>query len=130
MPKISNAQILGADLSFGEPNGMFCMDLIVHYDVFTYNIGGNTALSTTMIGALIPSIMYIVGVTEWSQLEGKYIRVIRENNRIVGIKNITKEIGLNFNEFYRSFDEDLDDQTSVFLDDVSKIISKRGFYKS
>lgn len=110
--KIENARIKSADLSMAD-HGCFTLWLNIEGDGWGCGVGGY-CLGKGYVGATkfegspkgieeIMRIMDVVGVSEFSELAGKYIRV--ETNGVGGIikkfGNIVKDKWFDYEEFYK-----------------------------
>ena len=112
MAKIVNALITHADLSMAD-HGCFTLAITLKGEGWGVVFGGY-CLGHGYLGAKefdgsakgieeIMRIMDVVGVDKFSQLEGKYVRVIDEGwgSTIKKIGNIIEDKWFDYNEFYR-----------------------------
>ena len=128
--EVLNAKILEPFIRFGEPNGLFTVGLTVQYKgLLSRSIGAGTTLNATMAGLLIPAIMYVVGVDEWQNLKDKYLRVVMLDDKVIAIKHITKDIELNFEQFYKSVNSEYTNTVSLFYDNIPDLLANRGLIK-
>ena len=101
---IMNAKIAGTTLGY-EGHGMLTAFIYLDYGGSQQGFGGyrldaydkeeKKEVPTKYCGAWIAGILKAVGVDKWEDLEGKYVRVEREdggwNSRISAIGNIVED---------------------------------------
>ena len=116
MNDIENARIVKADLSMAD-HGVLCFELQLDGNGWGCNFGGYV-IGRGHLGAkefdgmsskgteAIMRIMDTVGVEKWSQLNGKYIRVVSEGwgGIIHKIGNIIEDKWFDANEFFSNKD--------------------------
>lgn len=113
MSEIENAKIFSADLSM-EDHGVLTFDLVLEGNGWGCNFGGRV-LGKGWLGAsdddfegyaagteVIMRIMNVVGVTRFSELKGKYVRVKHEGwgKEISAIGNIIEDKWFSYKEFF------------------------------
>lgn len=107
---IENAKITNAFLGY-EDHGILTACLTLALDSYTVSWGG-MALSniygyTPLFGKYISGILLTVGVSEWKDLVGKYVRV-EENgigSPVTKIGNIIEDKWLDNSTFFKSVEE-------------------------
>ncbi len=111
MSEIENAQIESAFLGY-EGHGILTSSLMTNHNGFFQSYGeygldeydreNKTRAPSLACGLWIHRVLETVGVTEWGELQGKYIRIKRERSMIVAIGHITEDKWFNAKE---EFDE-------------------------
>lgn len=114
--EIKNALITYADLSMAD-HGLFTLRMGIQFDECVHTEIGGYALGRGYVGASqfegspkgieeIMHIMDVVGVERFSELEGKYIRIVDEgwNKPIKKFGNIIKDKWFDYEEFYKKED--------------------------
>ena len=113
--EIKNALITFADLSMAD-HGAFTLRIGIKFDQCVHTEIGGYALGHGYIGASqfegspkgieeIMRIMDVVGVDRFSELEGKYIRIVDEgwNKPIKKFGNILEDKWFDYEEFYKNW---------------------------
>ena len=114
--EIKNALITYADLSMAD-HGLFTLRIGIQFDECVHTEIGGYVLGRGYVGASqfegspkgieeIMRIMDVVGVDRFSELEGKYIRIVDEgwNKPIKKFGNIIKDKWFDYEEFYKKED--------------------------
>ena len=91
-----NAKITKTFLGF-EDHGLFTFFLHLDYGSSGQGAGGYVLGRSVEI---IKKILEVVGVNEWEELPGKFIRVKAEHGKVHSIRNIIKGEWLNFDIFF------------------------------
>lgn len=113
--EIKNALITYADLSMAD-HGCFILRIGIQFDQCVHTEIGGYALGHGYVGAdhfegspkgieEIMRIMDVVGVDRFSELKGKYIRIVDEgwNKPIKKFGNILEDKWFDYVEFYKSW---------------------------
>jgi len=100
--QIFNATI--TDTMLGYNSGVLMSNLFINFnglqatfggvrldDVAQNSDGSRMIVPHALCGFWLSRILEVVGVARWEELNGQYIRVMVENNQVVGIGNIVLE---------------------------------------
>lgn len=107
---IKNAKITSAFLGY-EDHGILTVCLTLALDSYTVIFGGMALSSihgyTPLFGKYISEILLTVGVSEWKDLVGKYVRVEESGigSPVTKIGNIIEDTWLDNSAFFRSVEE-------------------------
>lgn len=114
--EIKNARIIYVDLSMAD-HGCFTLRIGIQFDQHVHTEIGGYVLGHGFVGAdifegspkgieEIMRIMDVVGVSRFSELTGKYIRIIDEgwNKPVKKFGNIMEDKWFDYDEFYKKED--------------------------
>ena len=106
---IENVKITNAFLGY-EDHGILTVYLTLALDSYTVSWGGralgNIYGSTPLFGKYISEILLTVGVSEWKDLVGKYVRVEESGGSpVTKIGNIIEDKWLDNSTFFKSTEE-------------------------
>ena len=107
---IENAKITNAFLGY-EDHGILTVCLTLALDSYTVRWGGMALSSihgyTPLFGKYISGILLTVGVSEWKDLVGKYVRIEESGtgSPVTKIGNIIEDKWLDNSTFFKSAKE-------------------------
>lgn len=88
MTEAVNAKITKTMLGY-EDHGILTCFLVLDFGGISQSFGGYELAYYGL--DMIEKIMKVVGVSEWENLQGKYIRVIRLGGKIISIGNLIED---------------------------------------
>lgn len=91
MDVVKNAVILSAEIFIEDHGNKLSAYVNLNYGGSGQGFGGY-ALDNSFAAVFIRKVMEVVGVRKWEDLQGKSVRVIGDDYRIVSIGNIIKDV--------------------------------------
>lgn len=86
-PEVENAQIESTMLGI-EDHGILTFWLYLAYGGAGQGCGGYGVSHGDDLAYCVKQILDVVGVSQWEQLSGKYVRVLHDNSKVYAIGNV------------------------------------------